>query len=166
LVDNKVSGTLIWYFFICTRETWLMAHQINAFQDNHFLELGRFLSKETYDRQKKEIAIENLKIDIIKKASEQIIIGEIKKSSKFLESATMQLCFYLYRLKKLGVEARGELLIPKEKKRYAIVLDEEKENELKRAFRQIDKIIEQSLPPPPKRTTFCSKCAYSEFCWS
>jgi len=78
----------------------------------------------------------------------------------------MQLAYYLYRLKKEGIEAEGELLIPKEKKRERIQLDEALTRELERAISEIQRITEQERPPEAKKTRFCAKCAYAEFCWS
>jgi len=132
----KITGTLIWYYYICPREVWLMARELNPDEDNYFLEIGRFLSEETYRREKKEIEIGNIKIDLLKKDDKKIVIGEVKKSSKFESSAKMQLAFYLYRLKQNGIEAKG------------------------------GKIISSETPPEPKKIRFCTKCAYREFCWA
>ena len=144
-----------------------MAHELNPNEDNTFLEIGRLLSQETYKRERKEITVGNLKMDILKKGKDgRMIVGEIKKSSRFQKSAVNQLSFYLYRLKKMGVQATGELLIPKEKKRITVVLDEDKEKELKKAFSSIEKIIKQERPPEAVKIRFCRNCAYQEFCWA
>lgn len=164
---HNITGTLIWYYYICHREVWLMAHEINAAQDNDFLEIGRILSENTYKREKKEIIFGNIKMDIVKRdAGGKMIIGEIKKSSRFQEAATNQLSYYLYRLKESGVEASGELLFPKEKKRISIILDDIKENELITAMDNINEIIDQTKPPTAIKNKFCRNCAYGEFCWS
>jgi CRISPR-associated exonuclease Cas4 len=144
-----------------------MAHELNASQDNTFLEIGRLLSQETYKRERKEITVGNLKMDILKKGKDgRMIVGEIKKSSRFQKSAINQLSFYLYRLKKMGIQATGELLIPKEKRRITVILDEDREKELKKAFFSIEKIIEQEKPPEAIKIRFCRNCAYQEFCWA
>jgi CRISPR-associated exonuclease Cas4 len=143
-----------------------MAHEVDACQDNPFLELGRFLSEESYQREKKEIEIGNMKIDLMKKGDSKLVIGEVKKSSRFEESATMQLIFYLHRLKQAGVEAVGELLIPKERKRIPVELDDEAEKELRQAENEILKIISSETPPEPVKIKFCRNCAYREFCWA
>lgn len=164
--ENKITGTLIWYFYICPREVWLMAHEINAYQDNVLLELGRLLSEESYRREKKEIEFGNIKIDLLKRGSEKVVISEVKKSSKFEHSARMQLAYYLHRLKQAGIKASGELLIPKERKRLFVELDNKTEEELYEAMDKIKQIVSSEIPPEPKKIRFCSKCAYREFCWS
>lgn len=164
--EEKVTGTLIWYYNICKREVWLMAHELNPDEDNVFLELGRFLSEETYTREKKEVEIGNMKIDLLKRGDAQVVVGEVKKSSRFEHSATMQLAFYLYRLKQQGIEADGELLIPKERKRMPVTLSEKTEKDLEKAIGEIGTIVASEAPPAPKKIRFCTKCAYREFCWA
>ena len=87
----KVTGTLMWYYYICHREVWLMAHQINPDQDQNLLDYGRFLHEKAYARDKKEITVGHLKFDILRKKGGEFVIGEVKKSSKYEQSATMQL---------------------------------------------------------------------------
>lgn len=78
----------------------------------------------------------------------------------------MQLAFYLYRLKRLGIDAQGELLIPKEKKRVAVSLDEKTSSELDKAIAEIENIISSFIPPESVKIRFCTRCAYREFCWA
>ena len=77
----------------------------------------------------------------------------------------MQLVFYLYRLKQRGIKAKGELLIPKERKRVPVELTEETDSEIKRAFSEIKRVMEQPRPPEPVKIKYCRNCAYREFCW-
>lgn len=163
---SPVTGTLMWYYYICHREVWLMARHIEPSQENPFIEIGRLLSEESYKRDRKEIRLENMTIDILRRGEEGIIIGEVKKSSRHKESAKMQLAFYLYRLKAMGVEARGELLFPEERKKMEVVLSPDIEDRLKRAINGIEEIIHLDAPPSARKTRFCSKCGYSEFCWA
>ena len=161
-----ITGTLIWYYYICQREVWLIAHQLEARQDNPFLELGRFLQEQSYQRERKSIRLENIEIDMVKQQDGELVVAEVKKSSRFQKSATMQLAFYLRILQEYGITASGELRFPKEKKRLAIELTPEILQELQQAEQEIRHIIAQSLPPPEKRIPWCTNCAYQEFCWS
>lgn len=161
-----VSGTLVWYYYICPREVWLISHQINADQDNDNVSLGRFIGENTYLREKKEVSIGGNKIDVFHMDDGEMVIGEIKKSSKFKESARMQLAFYLSELKKRGINARGELRFPKEKVREEVILDDQTELELDKVRREILSIIYLDKPPQPHKIKYCKNCAYAEFCWS
>ena len=163
--SSKITGTLIWYYYICHREVWLMAHEINPEAENVLLELGRLIHEESYPRNKKEFSAPGMKIDIIREREGELIVGEIKKSSRFVDSARMQLVYYLYSLRQMGIEAKGELLIPKERKRISVELTRELQCMLEAAMQDIQEIISLSTPPPSMRIPFCRSCAYAEFCW-
>ena len=162
----SLPATLIWYYYICHREVWLMSRQLTPWQDNPFIEIGRLISEESYKRDKKEIHLENIVIDLLKTEGKDVIIGEVKKSSRFEKSAKMQLAYYLFRLKQLGISATGHLLFPKEKKKIIVTLTPEIESELKQAQESIKSIISTDMPPPAHKIKFCTKCGYKEFCWS
>ena len=164
--DIHVTGTLIWYYYICHREVWLMARQINPDEDNSNVDLGRFIHEQSYQREKKEISFGNIKLDIIKKGKEGLVIGEVKKSSKFEASARMQLAFYLSELEKAGLKAKGELCFPKEKKREVMELTDQLRTQLDSAVRDILRIAYLDRSPEPVKCKWCKNCAYAEFCWS
>lgn len=112
-----VTGTLVWYYCVCKREVWLLAHGIEADQEHELIELGRIISESSYKRDKKEIEVDNVKADLMRKVDGQIIIGEVKKSSKYKEAATMQLLYYLKVLRQHGIQAKGKLFFQKREKR-------------------------------------------------
>jgi CRISPR-associated exonuclease Cas4 len=164
--EIHVTATLVWYYFICQREVWLMGRQISPDQDNSNVDLGRFLHEQSYQREKKEVSLGHLKLDIVKRDHGDLVIGEIKKSSRFEESAHMQLLYYLKELKSKGVIAKGELRFPEEKRKETVILDATAEQELERVERDILRIIYQELPPPPEKIKWCRNCAYANFCWA
>ena len=164
-MSEKVTGSLINAFYICPRKAWLTAHEFGPEPDNVYIEIGKLIAEETYKRERKEIVFENVKIDLIKRENKDVIVGEVKKSSKGQRSAIMQLAFYLYGLKKRGINAKGELMVPKERKRIPVELTPDIEDELRQAFRQIKYIITQNNPPEPVKNKYCTSCAYREFCW-
>lgn len=163
---KSVTPTLIWYYFVCKREVWLMSHEINPEQDNTLIELGRAIHEFSYKRDTKEISLGGMKIDLIRRENGNVVIGEVKKSSRFELPEKMQLCYYLYKLKMEGIDAIGELLVPKEKKRTIVELNADLEKEIEKAVKEIEEIMETERPPLPQRVRFCGKCAYSELCWA
>lgn len=160
---QAITGTLIWYYFICKREVWLMGHGIEPDEDFHLLEIGRAVHEIYYERMLREISFEGIKLDLLK--HREMVICEVKTSSKFLQAATFQLLYYLYRLEEMGLKMHGEIRIPRERKRIKVYLDEENRNDLLRALKEIKEIVNSEKPPEPKKTPFCRKCAYREFCW-
>lgn len=164
--ELPIGGTLIWYYYICHREVWLMSRHLEPSQSNPFIEIGRLISETSYEREKKQIHLENMIIDIIKRDGKDLIVGEIKKSSRFETAAKMQLAYYLFRLKRLGIEAKGELLFPKEKKKLEVVLTEELERELRKAESEIKNIMSMPYPPKATKIRYCKSCGYREFCYA
>ena len=132
--EMPVTGTHIWYYYICKREVWLMVHQIAPDQDHEYLDYGRFLADNRYNRSKKEISIGNIVVDRLKTKNGQLIVGEVKKSSKYLKSAKMQLLFYLSSLRKMGIDAKGELLFPEERKKEVVEWSIDHQHELEQAI--------------------------------
>ncbi len=161
-----ITGTLIQSYKICRRQTWLMAHQIVPDQENQYIEIGRLIDEESYSREKKKVHLENVVLDFVTSDDGDVIVGEVKKSSRAQDSARMQLAFYLQKLKQSGLDAKGILMFPEERKRVVVELTPELEKELEEMTDEIQKIILQELPPPPKKIGFCKNCGYKEFCWS
>ena len=164
MIEEQINGTLMWYYYICKREVWLIGHAIEPEQNNDFIALGRHIHDIFYQRDKKEILIDGIiKIDVMRQGT---IIGEIKKSSKYLESARMQLAFYLYYLKReKGVILKGKLLIPQEREKIDIELTPELESEIEKAIEGINSILALPKPPKPVRIPYCRHCGYREMCW-
>lgn len=164
--EFKVGGTYIWYYCICKREVWLLAHGIEADQQDENMQMGNVIHESSYQRDSKEIQFKDSKFDVISKDNGKLVVGEIKKSSKYLESAKMQLLFYLKELEESGISAEGVLMFPDEKKRETVVLDDESKKKLENIVSDIERIVSMEKPPEPFRINFCKKCAYAEFCWA
>lgn len=160
-----VTGTLVWYYYICQRQVWLMARQITPDEDHPSLELGRFIHDHSYEREKKELTVGHLKVDVVKHEHGQLVVGETKKSSRYRKSARMQLLFYLDELRMRGVNARGELCFPQEKRKERVELTDADIKELDSTRREILRIVYLAEPPAPKRIDLCRGCGYREFCW-
>lgn len=164
--ERQVNGTLVWYYMICKREVWLMAHCITADQEDDNMAIGRFIHEHRYQRDKKEISIGDGKVDFIRQGKNGMVVSEVKKSSRFLDSARMQLLYYLQEFKNAGVAAAGEIRIPEEKKVISIVLDEGGEMEIAEVVAGIEAILSENCPPPTQMCKYCKNCAYGELCWS
>ncbi len=164
--ESSITGTLVWYYAICPRECWLIAHQIEANQDDDLLDQGRLNTEAHYEREGKEITLPGgVRVDKVRRENGQLIISEIKKSSKFLPAAKLQLAYYLWILEQESVLASGEVLVPEEHKREVVLLEEMRE-ELKRAMQNIKDIVNKTKPPEASWIRYCKTCAYAEFCWS
>lgn len=162
----RVTGSIVQSFIMCPRQAWLSARQICPDEDNTNLALGRLISQETYKREKKEIRLGHLCLDLVKRGDRQLIVGEVKKSSRAREAARMQLAFYLYELAEMGLEAEGELLFPEEKRKESLVMSDELILQVQELKEKIIELIAREKPPPLERISACKKCAYAELCWA
>ncbi|HHW44423.1 MAG TPA: Dna2/Cas4 domain-containing protein [Desulfotomaculum sp.] len=78
-----VSGTLVWYYYICPRQVWLISHQLTPDAENDNLAYGRFIGETSYAREKKELAVGASKMDVYHFANGEFVVGEVKKSSRY-----------------------------------------------------------------------------------
>jgi CRISPR-associated exonuclease Cas4 len=164
--DFGIGGTLIWYYFICPRQVWLIAHQLTPDGEDTNIQIGRLIDETSYAREKKQLIVGSSKMDIFRAESDGLVVGEVKKSSRYRRSARMQLAFYLKELRGRGVHARGELRFPREKEIESVELTDTLIGELDKAEAHIREIVALEHPPLPARIHLCTKCAYAEFCWS
>lgn len=161
-----ITGTYIWYYCICKREVWLLSRGITADQDNTYMDIGRFLHEKSYSRERKEIDFHGMKLDLVKHENGRLVIGEIKKTSKYMDSARMQLLHYMSELESDGIQAEGILMFPEEKKRETVMFDNEARKKLEEVKTGIINIVDKDKPPAPQKVNYCKSCAYSEMCWA
>lgn len=163
--DFNITGTIIWYYYVCKREVGLISHGIEADQEDDNIIIGKTIHENSYKRDSKEIEIINSRIDMVKHEGGNLVVVEIKKSSKTVDAAKMQLLFYIYELSGSGQKVNGELRFPTEKKIIKVELTDENKKELENAISDINILIKSGIPAPVKNS-HCKNCAYSEFCWS
>lgn len=165
-MSTEVTGTLVWYYAICPREAWLMAHEIEPDRDFELLAEGRLNQEAHYKRATKELALPGMRLDQVRREDGKLIVSEVKKSSRFLPATRLQLGYYLWRLAEEGMEASGEILVPEERKREVLELTPELRAEIEDLVERIKALVREPAPPPAEKIPFCKKCAYAEFCWS
>ena len=161
-----ITGYLVLSYSNCAREAWLVAHKIFPESDNMNLALGRLIHETSYEnRGEKDIAIDNVRLDMVEEKKGRTIVSEIKKSKYSLKGARDQLLFYLLRLKEMGVQAEGLLLVPKEKEKISVLLTKEEEDRIRKICEEIQKIVEGSIPKIERMQNKCKNCAYYNYCW-
>lgn len=161
-----INGSLLEAYLVCKRQAWFLGHAMAGDREHRDLAIGRFLSDETYPRQKHEILLGDVKIDLLRKEDGLLCIGEIKKSSNTLSSARFQLLLYLFHLEQAGISAQGELLVPLEKHKEIVTLTEEDRNQLLQLIEEIEVFLASPKAPTPSWFSACSRCSYAELCWA
>ena len=143
-----------------------MSHGLEPDRDDEFLVMGRLIDSNSYGRDKKNIEFGSNRFDILREEDGMLVIGEVKKSSRTIDAARLQLAHYLYDLSKDGIEAKGQLLFPKEKRKETVELTEELKKKLDSIYDEINSIALSAVPPKATKCPYCGKCAYKDFCWS
>ena len=160
--ELKTSGTKVNYYFVCKRKLWLFSRGIGLEGSSERVSLGKLLHESSYKRHRKSVLIDNLiAIDLV--SSQEV--GEVKYSDKLKEAARWQLLYYLFYLKRLGVEKRGVINYPKLRKREEVVLTPEAEEKLIEILKGIREVEELPSPPPPQKLPYCKRCSYYELCF-
>jgi len=156
------TGTQVNYSFVCRRKLWLFSHDLEMEEKSDLVLLGKLLHETGYKRKFKEISIGRVKLDFLERGCE---VHEVKRSRRVEKAHIYQLLYYLYYLKRLGVDARGVLNYPLLKRRVEVDLTDEREKELETILIDISKILSSDKPPETIRLPICQRCSYYELCW-
>ncbi|TLD43260.1 MAG: CRISPR-associated RecB family exonuclease Cas4a [Candidatus Jettenia ecosi] len=133
-------------------------------QNSDAVYLGKLIHETSYEREKKEIDIDNtIKIDFI---GNDRVIHEVKKSDKVEEPHIWQLKYYIWYLKQKGADGiTGKLNYPKLRKTLDVFLEPEDEERIQSILKEIQEIINTELPPAVERMRMCKSCSYGDICW-
>lgn len=158
-----LNGVHIQYYFVCHRKLWLFSKNIQLEEGHERVEAGKILHEKSYENaDQKELSIDNIKIDVI----DGEYVREVKVSSKMTKADKWQLLFYLYELKKRGLNKKGLISYTKEKRTEEVILTEKDEEELDKIIQDIYRIQDFEYPPKVINVPYCKKCAYYDFCYS
>ncbi len=160
----NITGTMVYYYFICKRRLWYFSNQINTAQDSELVQIEKVIDETTYKREKKEILIDNtIKIDFI---SNGTILHEVKKTKSMEEAEIWQLKYYMYYLEQKGIKnIKAEIDFPLLRETKKIILEDEDREVLKNVVKNVENIVEQDKPPKIIDSKICKKCSYYDLCY-
>ena len=163
-MEEKVTGVMIYYYFVCKRKLWYFCHEIRMEAENEDVLLGKLLDESSYGKNEKHINIDNvINIDFIRDQKE---LHEVKKSRSMEEAGIWQIKYYLYYLQKRGVEnLKGKVDYPLLKKVRTIELTEEDCIRLEAILLDVAEIRGRSCPPSVEQQKICKMCSYFDLCF-
>lgn len=165
---QHVTGTLISYYFYCKRRMWLHANEIRFEDNSEDVAMGKLIEDTTYLQRNsnfEQIELDGIKIDFYDHKNR--IIHETKKSPKFEHTHIWQLKYYIYILKKNGIDdVTGILEYPVERKTHKITLDDNDIEEIECISQDIINIIRNESCPALIKSERCKNCSYYDFCYS
>lgn len=160
----EITGTMVYYYFVCKRKLWYFVNEINMEQNSELVSIGKILDETSYAREKKGILIDNtINIDFIKNGA---VLHEIKKTKAIEEAGIWQLKYYMYYLQKRGVktiEAKIDFPLLREAKQVS--LESEDIKIIENIIKDIEEIVAQEKPPKIINEKICKKCAYYDLCY-
>jgi len=163
----NIIATHINYLHICHRKLWLFANGVTMEHTSDLVYEGKMIGEKTYSQRAekyREVEIDGVKIDFYDAKNK--VVHEIKKSSSYSEAHLAQVKYYLFILKRNGVDgATGILEYPKLHKREMVLLEEGDEGRIEKWVEDAKGIIAQKKAPSKIQKTKCKKCSYYDFCW-
>lgn len=165
---HTVTGSLIGMYHICKRELWLHANHIRMEHNSELVSEGKQLHEHAYPQRAeryREIVLDGSKIDFYDPHDK--VVHEIKKSDKFEMATVAQVQFYLYLLRRNGVEgATGLIEYPKLRQTLTVTLTEEDVPVVEGWVCAIEEITDSEQCPPRLTKSKCRSCSYFDFCYS
>ena len=159
----QFKGLEVNYYFICRKKLWWFHHGIQMETESDRVKMGKLVHENSYERRKKEISIDD---KIVLDWQADGVIHEVKLTDKMEAAHEFQLLYYIYYLKRKGVEnLRGRIDYPKLRQTKEIELTAEREIELENALREMEKIVSLDVPPQVEFMNICRSCSYAELCW-
>ena len=160
-MEERITGVMIYYYFVCSRKLWYFCHQINMEDENENVQLGKLLDENSYKRDDKHIEIDGIiNIDFIHEKNE---LHEIKKSKSIEEAGIWQVKYYLDYLNVDGLH--GVIDYPLLKKNVDVELSDEDCKKLDDIIKEIISVKNQEYPPKLEEKKICKKCAYYDLCF-
>jgi len=158
----RVTGVMMQYYHVCTRELWFVSRNLEIDRENPTVVRGTRVDETAYDEQRRNLSLGMISLDLLEDGR----VIEVKPSSSLTEPAEMQLAYYLWYLDRVaGVETDGVLAHPREREREPITLTDERIEAVEAAIPGIYEVVTQETPPPAEEKPFCDSCAYHDFCW-
>ena len=162
--DLPIRGTEVNYSVVCPRKCWLFVHSMGQETGSELVALGRLLHEISFRwRGQRNVEIEGfVRVDFTAEG----IVHEVKHGLAQHRAHVLQVAYYLWLLRKRGIETQGILHYPRQRRREVVQLSPELETELRAVLRRVEEIRAMPNPPAvPRRMAICRSCAYDEFCW-
>lgn len=160
----KITGMMVYYYFVCQRKLWYFTNEINMEQNSELVNIGKIIDETSYKREKKSILIDNtINVDFIENGA---VLHEVKKTKAIEEAGIWQLKYYMYYLENRGVQnITAEIDYPLLRETREVILDDEDREVLSNVIKNIEEIATKDKPPEVLEEKLCKKCSYFDLCY-
>lgn len=165
---KNLTASHLNYYLLCHRKLWLFHRQITMEQDSDHVAMGVFLDEQTYRRRPKkwkQLSVGPVKIDHFD--AQDKVVREVKKSPKLEHVHVAQLKYYIFLLEQEGITGvTGRLEYPRQRKGLDIVLTDTDRNVLIPGWmEEVTRIANLEEAPELVRKSYCTNCAFYDFCF-
>lgn len=163
-MEKEITGVMVYYYEVCKRKLWYFYNDISMEAGNENVQIGKAIDEESYKRDEKHININNvINIDFIRSRG---VLHEVKKSKKIEEASILQVKYYLYYLKKYGVEnIKAKIDYPLLRQSIDVELDEKDVKKIEEILDDIRYIVNKKTPCELHKKRICKSCAYYDLCF-
>ncbi|MDG4773590.1 CRISPR-associated protein Cas4 [Solwaraspora sp. WMMD792] len=160
---EDIGGVHIKYLHHCRRQLWLYACGVRPEQLNAAVQLGEAVHDVSY-RRNSPVDLGAAVLDFVD--GEQWV-HEVKSSSRSTTADEAQVVHYCYRLRQVGVPARGAVLhYPKTRRTKKIEYDDAEADRAERDIADALAVTAAPESPPRLARTRCRGCSFVDYCWS
>jgi CRISPR-associated exonuclease Cas4 len=162
-----LTATHINYYMVCRRKLWLFANGINMEHTSDTVAEGKLIHETSYPQRAErytELTIDGSVIDFYD--ANKKVIHEVKKSNSIETAHEWQVKYYIWLLKRNGVDGViGILEYPKLRETKKVELSDEDLFFLEKTVDDIQQITESENCPQRIEMKICKNCSYFEFCF-
>ena len=161
---KNITGLMVYYYFICESKLLYFINEINMEQNNELVSMGKILDETSYEREKKNIMIDNtINVDFIKNGA---VLHEVKKTKAIEEAGIWQVKYYMYYLEKRGMQnVQAKIDFPLLRETKEVILEDDDKIVLDNVMQSIQEIYKIDKPPEIINSKICKKCAYYDLCY-
>jgi len=163
----NLTATHINYYMVCKRKLWLFSNGINMEHTSDIVAEGKLIHETTYPQRSErysELEIDGSVIDFYDAKNK--IIHEVKKSDKMEKAHEWQVKYYIWLLKKNGVDGvTGIIEYPKLRETTKVEMTDDDVVNLEKMIADIELIVNSEDCPERIEARICKNCSYYEFCY-
>ena len=163
----NLTATHIAYLHTCHRKLWLFANGIQMEHTSQLVAEGKLIGESSYsDRAVKytELALDGIKIDYYD--AKNRIVHEVKKSNKVEYAHIAQVKYYLYILRKNGIEDPQAIIeYPKLRQKESVLWEEGDQEKIENWIEEVQELIARAECPALEKKPICKSCSYFDFCY-
>lgn len=161
--ENDIGGVHIKYLYHCRRQLWLYGHGIRPERGSELVQLGEAVHDTTY-RRTVPVDLGPARLDFV---DGENWVHEVKSSRGPTGADKAQVMHYCYRLREVGIEARGGILhYPATRRTQRVEYTSNEETTARTDIRTALDVLLADQSPARIAKTKCRGCSFLEYCWT